>query len=745
MADTPAALQLALKFDDPEQPFAGYTGMQNCLAANDGAPDPEGVCAWQFHDTHGTWPRLTHSGAMVALAVFDDLADRLAIPGARPPSELHVTLAFLGDATDLSDEQVALLIDTVGRFAAGSTPLAGNVSGVGRFTAQDPNVVYASVDLPALPEFRQALVAELERVGIPVSHHHGYTPHITLAFVAPDDPTMPIVDAVDVEFGWLLVAVAGERTLIEIGTGFANEEDTVMKDLKDMTTAEKSALADSAEKELEIGSVDWVRAEIRALFKQRYLAANPTVDSDDTYCWVAEMYFDGRAIVELETLGSCRLYEVAYVVNGDAVAIGAPVEVQRAYVPITVTSVPEPALPAPTAPTADAPAPGYTLRDDTSTGPDTAAKAIAELTGPIVAKNDVRQIAYAAVLVPGEPDSDGDTLSAEKIEDVAHTWLADYRNIDLQHTLNNVPVVPVESYLTPTAMKVTIDGADVELPAGSWIMGAQFRDADLWGRVERGELTGFSIMGVPEAAVKTLAAVKFDAAGVPMLDDVAVKRTTLTDIGGGDANGPWVAPFVSLVDRPAVPKAKWFAFKSEEPPARESLFKRALAWLTAAPKAVPDGTDGTCHGATKSSTTPSKEPAVSDTQTTETTDTAEAEAFATAIKDAVTAAVAPIAEKVEAIEQQLAEPPAATKTEGDTGGETESDDDAALKQLETAINDAVDTAVKSITDEFEQKLNEIEARIPRAASKALGGQDGNEPPPAATKSTGRDAFGRVVK
>ncbi len=173
----------------------------------------------------------------------------------------------------------------------------------------------------------------------------------------------------------------------------------------------------------------------------------------------------------------------------------------------------------------------------------------AELTGPIVAKSTAaKRIAYAAVLVPGEPDSDGDVLTAEKIEEVAHDWLANYRNVDLQHSLNNV-AVPVESHVLDADKVVEFAGKSVTLPKGTWILGSRLDEAT-WDAVEKGDLTGYSVMGVKRKAIE--AATKNEA---------ALKRTMLKDLGED-----WIAPFVSVVDAPAVPKAKFYALKEAPKP-----------------------------------------------------------------------------------------------------------------------------------------------------------------------------------
>jgi len=185
-----------------------------------------------------------------------------------------------------------------------------------------------------------------------------------------------------------------------------------------------------------------------------------------------------------------------------------------------------------------------------------------ELTAPILWKNAPKQIAYGAVLVPNEPDTDGDILTAEKIAEVAHGWLADYSNIDLQHSLNNVNARPVESYITQTDSEVTIKGVKSVLPAGTWVMAVRIDDSKVWQDVVSGKLSGYSIMGV-----------RRNSATKNKSDEIALKRTMLKDLGAD-----WVCPFVSLVDEPAVPKAKFFAIKAVEKKA-ESFFDKLFSGI----------------------------------------------------------------------------------------------------------------------------------------------------------------------
>ena len=174
-----------------------------------------------------------------------------------------------------------------------------------------------------------------------------------------------------------------------------------------------------------------------------------------------------------------------------------------------------------------------------------------ELTGPFVNVKSTGelQIATAPVLVPGEPDSDGEILTPEKISEVALGWMEKYRNIDIQHSLVNV-AIPVESYILPFEMVAQMEGKATVIPKGSWMMSVKIPDPAIWAKVKSGELSGFSIMGVSRNTLNNIL-----ASGKSF--ESASKRTLLADLGPD-----WEVTHNSIVDRPAVPKAKWIALKS---------------------------------------------------------------------------------------------------------------------------------------------------------------------------------------
>ena len=144
------------------------------------------------------------TGVIVCLRPTRPDAARLALPGYESPDELHLTLGFLGKLdVDVTPETLATVRAALAGFATnGPAVLEGAVSGIGRFsTPNGIDAVYASVDCPELPTFRERLVETLRVAGIEVDRTHGFTPHMTLAYVGAEEPS-PIsrLDAFPVSF-----------------------------------------------------------------------------------------------------------------------------------------------------------------------------------------------------------------------------------------------------------------------------------------------------------------------------------------------------------------------------------------------------------------------------------------------------------------------------------------------------------------------------------------------------------------
>jgi hypothetical protein len=84
--------------------------------------------------------------------------------------------------------------------------------------------VFVSPDVPGLPELRQSLVDWIERSGFDYAQNHGFTPHITVAYVPLDAPTPAIRVETPVAFNQVTLAWGDERLDFPLGRGVATKD-----------------------------------------------------------------------------------------------------------------------------------------------------------------------------------------------------------------------------------------------------------------------------------------------------------------------------------------------------------------------------------------------------------------------------------------------------------------------------------------------------------------------------------------
>lgn len=160
-----------------------------------------GACSWKdgcgVPRTNAETSNLTNhqTGVMVALFPSPEAAASMAInadglpAGAiiTPANEIHLTLAYLGDLDkgEVNIEQGELL-RRVMDWAANTPIVRGMVSGYGRFTTPNSeglHPVFALYDCEYLAGWRYWLMDWL-----PMKANHGFTPHITLAYIPTAAP-----------------------------------------------------------------------------------------------------------------------------------------------------------------------------------------------------------------------------------------------------------------------------------------------------------------------------------------------------------------------------------------------------------------------------------------------------------------------------------------------------------------------------------------------------------------------------
>lgn len=99
------------------------------------------------------------------------------------------------------------------------------------------------------------------------------------------------------------------------------------------------------------------------------------------------------------------------------------------------------------------------------------------------------QIVWAEVYAPDIPDSQGDFMSAETIQNMAYDFMKGLRghNIDVGHSQELTGSYLVESFIAR-------DGDPVFIP-NSWVVGVKVPDPAIWELIKSGKLNGFSLDG----------------------------------------------------------------------------------------------------------------------------------------------------------------------------------------------------------------------------------------------------------
>lgn len=166
-----------------------------------------------------------HTGAMVALVPSVQDAARLAVPAGEPAGELHVTLAYLGEAASVPEAARRYIVDSVADLARQGGPIGADGFAVSMFNPPGPGRSDGVQREPCivLGVSGHALAVARERVhemflGEPLgfdlpAQHEPWIPHVTLVYSGDVSLLAELVDRVGpVTFDRLRVAFAGVHT-----------------------------------------------------------------------------------------------------------------------------------------------------------------------------------------------------------------------------------------------------------------------------------------------------------------------------------------------------------------------------------------------------------------------------------------------------------------------------------------------------------------------------------------------------
>lgn len=213
------------------------------------AKDPTPVPVLDFEekrvtDAHTLTASGTHTGAMIALVPTAEDAERLALssPDAEAAGELHLTLLYLGEGADWSEEHRADLIASLrSRLEDGfDRPVPGRAFGANQWNADrdEPCWVWAvgddpDIEGPPLESARLAAVYALENMhdqpDLP-AQHTPWAGHVCAAYTRDAWPLGDMNARLGpITFDRVRVAFAGEYTDIPLAPA-PQEEPTPMDD-----------------------------------------------------------------------------------------------------------------------------------------------------------------------------------------------------------------------------------------------------------------------------------------------------------------------------------------------------------------------------------------------------------------------------------------------------------------------------------------------------------------------------------
>ena len=115
--------------------------------------------------------------------------------------------------------------------------------------------------------------------------------------------------------------------------------------------------------------------------------------------------------------------------------------------------------------------------------------------GRIVKTDTENHYVTGIVYEPMEEDSHGDYMTEDEITKAAYYFAKNGDKVDLQHSFEPLDgATVVENWITKADFKIDNE----EIRKGTWLMTVEITDADIWDKIEKGEVTGFSMGGVGE-------------------------------------------------------------------------------------------------------------------------------------------------------------------------------------------------------------------------------------------------------
>jgi 2'-5' RNA ligase len=157
--------------------------------------------------------------AMIAWKPTTPERYRIAIPNGEPGEDIHMTVIYLGDIANFTDEQQRTIIGVTAQVAQQHTRISGRMNKLGRFLNDgDEHPLWVSGDFPGLRELHDKLERELREAGIEWEDTHpDWTPHVTIGWIDAE-AAMPAVtiNPYDTEIDNLTIYWGGLEYRVEL-------------------------------------------------------------------------------------------------------------------------------------------------------------------------------------------------------------------------------------------------------------------------------------------------------------------------------------------------------------------------------------------------------------------------------------------------------------------------------------------------------------------------------------------------
>lgn len=115
--------------------------------------------------------------------------------------------------------------------------------------------------------------------------------------------------------------------------------------------------------------------------------------------------------------------------------------------------------------------------------------------GRIVKANADNHYVTGIVYEPMTEDSHGNYMTEDEITKAAYYFAKNGDKIDLQHSFEPLDgATVVENWIAKADFKIDNE----EIRKGTWLITVEVTDADIWDKIEKGEISGFSMGGVGE-------------------------------------------------------------------------------------------------------------------------------------------------------------------------------------------------------------------------------------------------------